>query len=72
MSGTTQNKPNFIVKKGILGFGLIMFVGTITFDFVVRGDRSVLYPPFLIGAAIIWSIAGYFFGLWLWRRAQLK
>jgi hypothetical protein len=63
------------VMRGILGWGLLMFVVMTGLDY---RENPRFFPHNTVGLAkialslMIWLTAGYFWGLWMWRSAKRR
>ena len=65
-----HGKWNFILIKGVLYFGGIMFLFMTLFDKFILGyeiDNSTIYFNM-----VIWGIGGLIFGLWCWSAMKKK
>ncbi len=62
-----KGKKRFVWAEGVGGYGGGMFLGRMIADALggLRGNHM----PFAVSLGInllIWPLAGYFFGLWMW------
>ena len=64
-----KGRLNFIMLKGVLGWGLFMFVGM---TFFVERRHWPLTARSIIGSACIWAVAGVVFGWTAWTITESK
>ena len=65
-----KEKKDFIIKRGVLGWGIttaILFSLLMSF---VKQDATFLGT--LATAIILFPIGGYFWGLWMWHMKKKK
>ena len=67
-----QGKLSFILKAGLLAWGLPMFiVFTLVFS---RVQKSELTPALILTHACIWGLTGLIYGwaLWIWTEKRYQ
>ncbi|MGO8757305.1 MAG: hypothetical protein ACLQG3_04200 [Terracidiphilus sp.] len=66
----SHGKLHFILLRGVLWWSGFMFL------FMTAFSVSVIQAPFgwrlLIVEVVVWPIAGYFYGLWVWHLMESK
>lgn len=58
----------YVLKRGVLGWGLPMFVAMTLVVPLVRGEA--ITPTSLVIGAIIWLLAGVAFGFFTWHLTE--
>ena len=61
-------KKKFILKTGVLAWGIPMFV-IMTF-FLNDKPYQELSPLYIAGSGVIWALAGAFFGWLMWAQTE--
>jgi hypothetical protein len=64
-----RGKQSFAIRYGVLGWGGFMFIVTNCTNVFIHHQKLDWFLP--INAAF-WVLAGYFWGLWMWRRFDEK
>jgi hypothetical protein len=62
-----RGKLHFVLTRGSLGWGGFMFIFMTCMSFFVDHKKPDLFLPI---SALFWLLAGYPFGLWLWRWCE--
>jgi hypothetical protein len=71
LKARAHGKRNFVLLRGVLGWGGFMFLFMAAFSYIFNRaffDLRLL----LIVEAVVWPIGGYFYGLWLWNLMESK
>jgi len=65
-----KGKSNFILMRGVLGWGLPMFV---VMTFIVNRHQGMpLTPSRILVSIVIWSLGGALFGWLAWKLSEAK
>ena len=64
-----QGKGRFILIRGLLAWGLPMFV---FMTFFINKPQTEITTSFVLTHAVIWSIAGFIFGLLVWSWSEKR
>jgi hypothetical protein len=65
----SKGKKNFVLRAGVMQFGGFMFVVTTALDLIHKSPlprRPIDYIVLVAANLLIWSTAGYCFGLGMW------
>ncbi len=70
-----RGKRHFVLYRGILGWGLWMFIVMTIFGHLNQVDFQLSFLetisiPMVITNLIVWTIAGYVFGQWTWSASE--
>jgi hypothetical protein len=63
-----KGKKRFILRRGVMGFGGLMFVVMTISEFVRK--KPSIWPEYVfvvILNLLIWPLGGYVWGLWMWH-----
>jgi hypothetical protein len=67
-----RGKRSFLWRRGVLGYGVTVFLLTTAFDLWLRHGDNTLNAQYLAFSIplrlVIWLVAGYWFGTVMWRR----
>jgi hypothetical protein len=67
-----RGRTRFVLQRGVLGWGLPMFV-IMTFVVNRHGPNALLSPRnYVIFSAFLWAGAGALFGLAMWGQGERK
>jgi hypothetical protein len=67
---SAQGKRRFILLRGVLGFGGTMCIFFTVTKVFIDHDTSYLKPSIIPIDLLVWSLAGYSFGVLMWERGQ--
>ena len=67
-----RGKVSFILYKGVLLWGGLMFVLTTCTNVFIRHDPLNRLPMFLVIDALIWCLFGSIWGIWMWHRCEKR
>ncbi|HUX27832.1 MAG TPA: hypothetical protein VMV39_03555 [Terracidiphilus sp.] len=59
-----KGKTRFLLLRGVLGYGGFMYLFMVCARVFVSHER-LAWPYMLISCG--WFVAGYFWGIWIWR-----
>ena len=62
-----KGKRDYVLKSGVLAYGLPMFL---IMTFYVNRER--LTPSFILISALLWLIGGIFFGVAMWSVYEAR
>jgi hypothetical protein len=63
-----HGKLSFVLLWGVLGWGGFTFVAMTCLQVFAFHDK--LRPLLLVANALIWTVTGIGFGLWMWDRSE--
>jgi hypothetical protein len=62
-----RGKLRFVLTRGVLGWGGLMFVFMSGIGIFLHHGRFYLSLPGVAFGLLIWGTGGYLFGLWMWN-----
>jgi hypothetical protein len=67
-----RGKLSFVLYKGVLLWGGLMFILTTCANVFARHDQLGRLPVFLVIDALVWCFFGSIWALWVWHRCEKR